>query len=651
MTPDVTVIIAAYNAMPYVTRSVTSVLEQSLAPERIEIIAVDDGSTDGTGEELDRLASMTSNMIVVHQENSGTPAAPRNLALDRATGRYVFFHDADDYLGTEALERMVTAADANGTDVVLGRIVGVGGRPAPRSMFTSTQPKTDVSASRAWWTLSPQKLFRRELVERLSLRFNPRFPQGGDMTFVGAAYLAASAISILADYDYVYLTWRDDGRNITLTRTGLPERMAIAAAMFELVDERVAAGEERDRLMQRHFAVEVVDTVVPPLVTEVSEERRMHAARTISTWAEKWFTPGVEHASRPLVREYLHLISAGRLDAVVDLNAWIAEGGVPDVVLDDGRAYLAYPGFRDPALVLPDSLFDVSGRLKIVHELSCVTFDGSRLTVSLNAGFALAGGIPAAHLPADAGLLVLRERVTGAEYPLLLEPDGTDGFGPWRVAVDLGAVGSGQSLGRGRWDAFVSLHAGEVSREARLGRCRTSEFAGLPDPRYGFGPERDATVTPYFTDPHGNLTLAIGPVKQTSPQVLQIEAVAWHGTRHPVIRVTGVWRMSGVPPSAVRFALSSVDGTVHVVHAEPSPLAADVCAFDLDLMTAVAGKPLESGEWRLDLRVRASGLKQDVHMSALEPGHATLRKGLRRTAATLRTGSEGQVLVTVGRKR
>lgn len=145
----VSVVIAAYNAMPYLTQCITSVAEQSIGRERLEVIVVDDGSTDGTPEELERLEGVYPDLLrVFRQENSGGPSAPRNLGLDHATGTFVFFLDADDRLGPEALERMVRMAEENGTDVVLGKMVGVGGRGAPTSMFRRNQPRTDVFDSR-----------------------------------------------------------------------------------------------------------------------------------------------------------------------------------------------------------------------------------------------------------------------------------------------------------------------------------------------------------------------------------------------------------------------------------------------------------------------------------------------------------------------
>lgn len=77
----VSVVIAAYNAMPYLTQCITSVAEQSIGRDRIEVIVVDDGSTDGTAAELERLQGLYPTMLrVFRQENSGGPSAPATRA-------------------------------------------------------------------------------------------------------------------------------------------------------------------------------------------------------------------------------------------------------------------------------------------------------------------------------------------------------------------------------------------------------------------------------------------------------------------------------------------------------------------------------------------------------------------------------------------
>ena len=88
MTPDVSVVLAVYNTMPYLTECLASLAGQSIGPARMEVVAVDDGSTDGSGAELDRFARRHPGPVtVLHQANSGGPAGPFNRGLDAATGR------------------------------------------------------------------------------------------------------------------------------------------------------------------------------------------------------------------------------------------------------------------------------------------------------------------------------------------------------------------------------------------------------------------------------------------------------------------------------------------------------------------------------------------------------------------------------------
>ncbi len=130
--PDVSVIIPpCFNAVDYVGESIRSVLDQSIAEDRAELIVVDDGSTDGSGEVISRLASQEPRMTVITQANSGTAGGARNPGIDAARGEFVFFLDADDLLTPEALERMVDVALAEESDVVLGRLAGMDGRKVP----------------------------------------------------------------------------------------------------------------------------------------------------------------------------------------------------------------------------------------------------------------------------------------------------------------------------------------------------------------------------------------------------------------------------------------------------------------------------------------------------------------------------------------
>lgn len=103
-TPLITVIVPVYNIMDYLPRCVHSITAQTY--RELEIILVDDGSTDGTGELCDRLAREDGRIKVYHKENGGSSSA-RNLALEHATGEYVGFVDSDDYIAPDMYELLV----------------------------------------------------------------------------------------------------------------------------------------------------------------------------------------------------------------------------------------------------------------------------------------------------------------------------------------------------------------------------------------------------------------------------------------------------------------------------------------------------------------------------------------------------------------
>ena len=116
----VSVVIPVYNVMPYLERCVNSVLSQTY--KNLEIILVDDGSTDGSGELCDKLSTRDSRIRVIHQKNQGLSCA-RNTGIQYATGKYVIFLDSDDeWLLSDGLHQIVQSVDAQ-TEMVAFKIV------------------------------------------------------------------------------------------------------------------------------------------------------------------------------------------------------------------------------------------------------------------------------------------------------------------------------------------------------------------------------------------------------------------------------------------------------------------------------------------------------------------------------------------------
>lgn len=111
----VSVIVPVYNVEKYIKRCVESIAMQTY--QNIEIILVDDGSTDTSGKICDELSEKYPAVKVIHQENGGLSDA-RNAGLKAATGEYVLFVDSDDYIIYDAVEKLVHKATRENLDVL-----------------------------------------------------------------------------------------------------------------------------------------------------------------------------------------------------------------------------------------------------------------------------------------------------------------------------------------------------------------------------------------------------------------------------------------------------------------------------------------------------------------------------------------------------
>jgi poly(ribitol-phosphate) beta-N-acetylglucosaminyltransferase len=245
--PRVSVILPVYNSRDYLRECLDSVITQDLESGFLELVAIDDGSTDGSGEILDEYARRHSFIRVMHQENSGWPGQPRNRGIEAARGEYVFFLDSDDALGPEAMRRLYEFAEEHGSEVVVARIVYTSAPSKGRK--TWGRQTVDADLRRVFKSLSPQKLFRRSFLEEHRLRFPEGEVRLEDGIFVTRAYLLAERVSLLGDYPYYRKRRRDDRTNISL------RRMSAAGYVGSL---RRIAGNVRELCAEQDLAADLL---------------------------------------------------------------------------------------------------------------------------------------------------------------------------------------------------------------------------------------------------------------------------------------------------------------------------------------------------------------------------------------------------------
>ena len=114
--PLISVIVPVYNVQEYLEKCVNSLLEQTY--KNLEIILVDDGSTDQSGILCDKMSEKDNRILVIHKNNGGLSDA-RNVGIDRARGKYLYFVDSDDYISDNILQKLYDKLELEKADLAL----------------------------------------------------------------------------------------------------------------------------------------------------------------------------------------------------------------------------------------------------------------------------------------------------------------------------------------------------------------------------------------------------------------------------------------------------------------------------------------------------------------------------------------------------
>ena len=178
----ISVIVPIYNTKPYLAECIESILAQKINVP-IEVLLIDDGSTDGCGEVCDKYAARDERVRVIHQENQGLSAA-RNAGLAAADGEYLVFLDADDALRPGALQAALDAQNTAPQSFVLWHYTTDELDTAAVTSDTATRPQNMLA--RLWLdcllAMPWNKLYRTAPAQQLA--FDRQYTLGEDLQFV-----------------------------------------------------------------------------------------------------------------------------------------------------------------------------------------------------------------------------------------------------------------------------------------------------------------------------------------------------------------------------------------------------------------------------------------------------------------------------------
>lgn len=479
-----------FDVEPYVAECLDSLLAQEF--QDFEIIAVDDGSTDGSAAVVKSYLRDHPKIRLVHTDNHGLGAA-RNSGVELARGELLAFVDSDDTLPPYAYALMVSTLDESGSDLVVGsvqqQIAGELSEPAflrraHRQRLIGVTLEEHPEAMRnvfAW-----DKVFRRSFWERAALAF-PEGVRYEDQGTIIEAYLRADAFDVVVRPVYRWRI-RADGSSITQRR-------------HEIADLR-------DRLVTKQLATDVV--------------RRLGSPRLVDYWARNGLPgdlpvyfqeiPGCDDAYWQLlhtgVRDLFEglppihesqlrvpqrvlgwLVTHGRRGDAETLLAWIADHPGPLPLRVEGDHVVAeIPLALDADIgVPPDLRWLHDDELEFDARLQSVSWAGSTLEVS---GLGLVRGAPTEGVTT---VIAARLESAGCVVPMHVEqrsaPEATtwvnrgsqryDSSG-FTARVDVDDVVSASAGAARDWRVTIEVEVGQIRRHGPL---RSQEpGVTLPEP-------------------------------------------------------------------------------------------------------------------------------------------------------------------------
>lgn len=216
----ISVIIPVYNVENYLRQALDSILNQTMI-DNLEVLMVDDGSTDNSKYIVDEYADKYDNFHVYHKKHEGQAIA-RNFAIDLAKGEYIHFMDADDYLSPKAYEKLYYFNPSN--DFVVGNVLKFGEYNIWENILFKKafgNFKGNIKSFRLiqapqilWDTITCNKLFKKQFLDKNNIRFINDDVYYEDLIFSLQAYALADSIGFSRDIFY-YWRVRKDKSSVT----------------------------------------------------------------------------------------------------------------------------------------------------------------------------------------------------------------------------------------------------------------------------------------------------------------------------------------------------------------------------------------------------------------------------------------------------
>ena len=221
MGEKISVIVPVYNVEAYLERCVESILQQTYA--HFELILINDGSTDSSGQICDHLASQYENIKVYHIENAGVSNA-RNMGIQLATGSWVTFIDSDDFVTQDYLATLASAAEGLNVGFVIaplhhiknGIVTDLPSHSGKTELWSTEETMKELLMTTRTSFFPVAKLFKRDLL--VDEKFNTNYHLAEDALFLTELLLKTRCSSVFIDKPVYYYDHREGSATTSVNR-------------------------------------------------------------------------------------------------------------------------------------------------------------------------------------------------------------------------------------------------------------------------------------------------------------------------------------------------------------------------------------------------------------------------------------------------
>lgn len=242
----ISIIVPIYNVKDYLVKCIESIIHQTY--QNLEIILVDDGSTDGSAQICDDYATKDSRIVVIHKENKGSVVSARKAGAVAATGEYVIDVDGDDWIESTRIETLVSEGIASGADMIYlnGRHIqwgekytleetGIENGYYSSDEICSYLQDTDVCFVRRIFPLMYCWGIKRDLNLRIQMMIDDHIFASSDLVFFWLCLLEADSIYVIKESGYYYVM-RDSSITHLPGKHSLPSMLLVYKSIKEGLD-------------------------------------------------------------------------------------------------------------------------------------------------------------------------------------------------------------------------------------------------------------------------------------------------------------------------------------------------------------------------------------------------------------------------------